>query len=368
MRQRVAIIAGFATLVVGSVQTVCGQAPSQQRAMVPVTAEISAHYLAVAESAAAAPKERAVWQRRLDTSRDTLENVLGWYTNSGHGDEALRLLVALSRFRTGPSLVGGFDKALAIPGTQPMIRARALNSASAAAFRLKDQERTRRWANESIGIWRSLGNPAETGRAYERLVQAALRDDNHAALRALADTGDTLCVQGHDEDCHAYFLNMRGESARVLKQYDSAAVYYDRAAAIYDRVSPAPRLDIPHNIGFTLLALGRIAEARQRFRDGLGRAVTGVNRYYYPLMLAGLASSDAAEGNAVSAAKLFGVSDALLDQLHVVPDPADAVEYERYRAIARERLGVAGFEAGVKTGRALPADSVIATFKTGPDK
>jgi len=217
MRQRVAIIAGFATLVVASMQTVCGQAPSQQRAMVPVTAEISAHYLAVAESAAASPKERALWQRRLDTSRDTLENVLGWYTNSGHGDEALRLLVALSRFRTGPSLVGGFDKALAIPGTQPMIRARALNSASAAAFRLKDQERTRRWANESIAIWRSLGNSAETGRAYERLVQAALRDDNHAALRALADSGDMLCVQGHDEDCHAYFLNMRGESARVLK-------------------------------------------------------------------------------------------------------------------------------------------------------
>jgi hypothetical protein len=82
-------------------------------------------------------------------------------------------------------------------------------------------------------------------------------------------------------------------------------------------------------------------------------------------MLAGLASSDAADGKAVSAANLFGVSDALLDQLHVVPDPADAVEYERYRAIARERLGVAAFEAGVKTGRALPADSVIATFKTG---
>lgn len=365
MRQRVVIIAGFATLLLPSGEPACGQAPSQPPVLVAVTAEISAHYLAVAESAAAAPKERALWQRRLDASHDTLENVLGWYTDSGRGDEALRLLGALSRFWRGPSLVAGFDKALAIPGTQPMIRARALNSASAAAFRLKDQERTRRWANESIGMWRSLGNSAETGRAYERLVQAALRDDNHPALRALADTGDLLCVQAHDEDCHAYFLNMRGESARVLKQYDSAAVYYDRAGAIYDRVAPAPRLDIPHNIGFTLLALGRIAEARERFREGLGRAVAGANRYYYPLMLAGLASSDAADGKAVSAAKLFGVSDALLDQLRVVADPADAVEYERYRAIARKQLGVAAFEAGVKMGRALPADSVIATFKTG---
>jgi len=368
MRQRLVVLAGFATLTLPYTQALYGQSPSQQLPQVAVTEGVSAHYLAVAESAAAAPKERATWQRRLDASHDTLENVLAWYTSHDQGNEALRLLVALERFWNGPSLVTGFDQALAIPGTQPRIRARALNNAAAAAFRLKDQERTRRWASESIGIWRSLGNSAETGRAYERLVQAALREDNHAALRALADTGELLCVQAHDEDCHAYFLNMRGESARVLKQYDSAAVYYGQAAVLYSRVSPVPRLDIAHNIGFTLLALGRIAEARQRFREGLGRAVAGVNRYYYPFMLAGLASSDAADGNAASAAKLFGVSDAQLEQLGIVADPADAVEYERYRAIARERLGVAAFEAGVKTGRALPADSVIATLKSLPQK
>jgi len=365
MRQCVVIIAGFGALLPPYPQAVYGQAPSQQAARISATAEVSAHYLAVAESAAAAPKERAAWQRRLDASRDTLESALGWYMSNGKGDEALRILVALGRFWTGPSLVSGFDRALALPGSQPMIRARALNRAAAAAFRLKDQERTRRWANESIGIWRSLGNPAEAGRAYERLVQAALRDGNHSALRAVADTGDLLCVQAHDEDCHAYFLNMRGESARVLKQYDSAAMYYELAGAIYERVSPSPRLDIAHNMGFALLALGHTGEARQRFRDGLGRAVSGANRDYYAFMLAGLASADAADGHAASAARLFGLSDALLEQIQIVADPADAVEYERYRAIARQRLGLPAFEAGVKMGRALSADSVIATFKTG---
>ena len=368
MRQRLVVLAGFAALSLPFAHVVYAQMPSQHLAQIAVTDGVAAEYLAIAESAAAAPKERAIWQRRLDASHDTLENVLAWYTSHDQGNEALRLLVALGRFWTGPSLVSGFDKALAIPGTQPMIRARALNSAAAAAFRLKDQERTRRWASESIGIWRSLGNSAETGRAYERLVQAALREDNHAALRALADTGELLCVQAHDEDCHAYFLNMRGESARVLKQYDSAAVYYDQAGAIYDRVSPVPRLDVAHNIGFTLLALGRVAEARQRFREGLARAVATVTRDFYPFMLAGLASCDAASGDAANAARLFGVSDAQLEQLGIVADPADAVEYERYRAIARKRLGVAAFEAGVKTGRALPADSVLATLKSLPQK
>ena len=161
----------------------------------------------------------------------------------------------------------------------------------------------------------------------------------------------------------AYFLNTRGESARVLKQYDSAAVYYDQSAAIYARVSPVVRLDIIHNIGLALLAGGHRAEACHRFREGLGRAVATGDRSFYAFMLAGLASCDAVSGKAASAARLFGVSDAQLEQLGIVADPADAVEYERYRTIARTQLGVAAFEAAVRIGRTLPADSVIATFK-----
>ena len=347
----------------GLAQTAYAQIPGQRLTRISLTEGVSGHYLAVAESAALAPKERAAWQQRLDVAHDTLTSVLAWYDDHERGSESLRLLVALSRFWSGPSLVSGFERALLIPGTQPAIRARALNSAAAAAFRVKDQDRTRRWASESIDVWRSLGDSAQMGRAYERLVQMALRDDNHAALRALADTGDLLCVHAHDDDCQAYFLNMRGESARVLKQYDSAAVYYDKAAAIYSRVSPVFRLDIAHNIGFALLDAGRVTDARHRFREGLQRAVASANRTYYPFMFAGFASCDAADRNALSAAKLFGVSDAQLDQLGIVADPADAVEYERYRSIARTQLGVAAFDAAVRIGRRLSVDSLIAALK-----
>jgi hypothetical protein len=156
---------------------------------------------------------------------------------------------------------------------------------------------------------------------------------------------------------------MRGESARVLKQYDSATVYYDRSAAVYARVSPVTRLDIIHNTGFALLASGRRPEACLRFRDGLGRAVAAGDRSFYAGMLAGLASCDAVGGNAARAARLFGVSDAMLERLGIVADPADAVEYGRYRSLARTQLGAAAFDDAVRMGRTLPADSVIAAFR-----
>lgn len=338
------------------------QTTPEATARIPITAAVSAKYLAVAESAAAAPQARAVWQRRLDSARDTLGSVLEWYNERGQSSSSLRILTALGRFWNGPSLVSAFDRALMGPiGKDSVIRARALNTASAAAFRVKDQTRTRLWARESITIWSALGDSGKMGRSYQRLVQAALRDDDHAALRALADTGQFLCTRAHDADCLAYYFNMRGESARVLKAYDSAAIYYARADTIY-RGIPVVRLDIVHNIGFVLLALGRTEEARRRFTDGLHQAVARADRPMTAFLLAGLASSDAADGKAADAAKLFGVSDAMLEQGGLVADPADAVEYERYRSRARTHLGAGAFADTLRYGRKLPVDSVLATL------
>jgi hypothetical protein len=116
-------------------------------------------------------------------------------------------------------------------------------------------------------------------------------------------------------------------------------------------------------MGFALLAGGHVTDARERFRSGLGSAVSSGNKTYFPFMLAGLASCEAMRGNSTEAARLFGVSDQELDQLGIVADPADAVEYERYRAVARSKMGAFAFETAVKTGRALPLDSVITSFK-----
>jgi tetratricopeptide (TPR) repeat protein len=335
-------------------------APSHR---VVVDSALANGWLVVADSSAAVPADRAIWQRRFDAARDTVASVVDWDIASGDANHALRLITRLSRFWRGPTLVSAYDRALALPGAEPQVRARALNSAAAAAFRVKDQERTRRWAIESIKMWRVIGDSAQVGRAYERLVQVALREGDHASLRAFADTGAALCVGAKDEDCQAYMLNMRGESARILKQYDSAVAYYSQAGTIYSRLSPSPKLDIVHNMGFALLAGGHVAEACERFRSGLGTAVAASDRNFYAFMLAGLASCNAMRGNATEAARLFGVSDAQLDQLGIVADPADAVEYERYRAVTRTKIGSAAFDAAVKAGRLLPIDSVIAAFR-----
>lgn len=342
---------------------VCAQGQPQAPPRPSITEAEAARFLAIADSAQAAPQARAAWQRRLDTAHDTLESVLQWNNAHGQSRASLRMLNALGRFWSAPALVTAYDLAFASPGgTDDAIRARAFNSAATAAFRVPDQARTRRWARESINAWRTLGDSAGMGRAYQRLVQAALRDGDHASLRVLADTGQFLCDRAHDDSCLAYFINMRGESARVLQAYDSAVVYYNRSDAIYRRLSPAFRLDIAHNVGFALLALRRSSEARSRFTEGMQHAVANADQSYIAFFLAAIASCDAAEGKAANAAKLFGLYDARLEQTGRVADPADAVEYERYRSRARDQLGTAGFTDAVRLGRKLSLDSVLATI------
>ena len=348
------------TTLLAAVQT--AQSQAQQPPPPVVSQTVSAHYLAVAESAAAAPAQRAMWQRRLDGARDTLENVLLWNNSHQQSGASLRMLVALNRFWNGTSIVAAFQQAFDAPGEKDaVIRARAFNSASAAAFRIRDQERTRRWARQSIAMFAALHDSSGMGRAYQRLVQAALRDGDHASLRALADTGQVLCV--HDEDCRAYLVNMRGESARVLRQYDSAAVYYAAADSMYRRVSPVFRVDIAHNAGFALLALGRTNDARRHFKEGLQHALANGDKPNTAFLLAGMASAEAVDKNGAMAAKLFGLSDAMLEQTGRVADPADAVEYERYRSRARDQMGAGAFNDSVSIGRRLSADSVIVQWR-----
>ena len=344
-------------LVVLSLSSLGAQAPAAPA--VSMTPARATQYLAVAESstAARAPEDRAAWQRRINAVRDTLDVTLAWFAAQNRGEESMRVLIAIDRFWSDmPDLVRQYDRAFAIPGGKAATatRARALYLAARDAHRVADQGRVRLWANESIAISRQLADTAGMGRAYTRLVFAALRDGNHAALRALADTGDAFCVN-RDKPCHAEFLNMRGESARVLLQYDSATMYYELANGV-----AAPGLGRIHNMGFALLGLGRTDAARGQFTDGLRRAVAIQDRLYCAFLLAGLASVDAAEHKGGDAAQLVGVSDAILLQLGAKADPADAVEYERYRQRARTELGPKPFSDAVLRGSKLPADSVMA--------
>jgi hypothetical protein len=61
----------------------------------------------------------------------------------------------------------------------------------------------------------------------------------------------------------------------------------------------------------------------------------------------------------VVAARIFGESAALLRQLHATADPADAIEYGRYRARARSRLGPAAFDSVIALWNKMPADSIM---------
>ncbi len=323
-----------------------------------VTPRVASRYLAVADRASKiASADRGTMRRQLDAAHDSVLAVLEYLRSAGRGEDALRMMADLDPYWTDvQEQVGEYAQVFAMPSAQApnKLRATALLLAARDAHRIDDQAKVRAWANEAIRIGHQIGDSSTIGVGYMRLMYAALRDKNHTLLRALGDTGEPFCIH-RDDPCEAGILTMRGESARALAQYDSALVYYQRNAAI-----TAPNSAELHNMGFAYLGTGQARPARERFVTALRIVSADDDKRNMAYMFAGLASSAVVAGQPDSAARLFGIFDALIEQTHSVPDPADAIEYNRYRERGRSALGAAAFDRLVQEGRRLPVDSVVA--------
>jgi hypothetical protein len=330
-----------------------------------MTPALTAQYVALADSASSARSDtaRGRWQQRVTAAHDTLVATMKSLREQNDGPTALRFVLDLDRYWSNVAeQVSLYAQALAIPSaTDPTdIRARALIAGARDAHRIKDQVKVRAWAGEAIRIYRQLGDSAGIGRGYLRLMYAALRDNDHSGLLALADTGEVYC-RGRDKNCDAEFFNMQGESWRSRARYDSALAYYQHTVAI----EGTPGLGHLGNLGFAYLGLGQNAAARTQFANGLRRAWSTGNRLYGAFFVSGLAGVAAADAPA-EAARLFGVADAIYETLHASPDPADAIEFGRYRERAGAQLGTLAFDSLFAVGRRLPADSVVAAIVRAP--
>ena len=124
------------------------------------------------------PRRRSA---QLAERPDDLLAAIDWFVDAGRTDDALRLANALYRFWiTKQRFAEGalwFDRVLASPGGDDLLRGRALLNAGMMPFWMGDDDRASELFGEALEIGRRLGDAPLTSQALGGLARVALRTD-----------------------------------------------------------------------------------------------------------------------------------------------------------------------------------------------
>jgi predicted ATPase/DNA-binding CsgD family transcriptional regulator len=278
------------------------------------------YYLALAEEAQ--PEQHRTMQEtmlvRLGDEYDNLRAALQWALTVGEAEAALRMCCALVRFWTIRGYLGEgrrwLDRALSTASDVPsMLRATALEGSGVLAWAQGDYTAARSRLEESVMIWRMVGNTVGIVRSLNSLgMQVREQGDNPGAkvllkesltlhrelgdkaglMEALNNLGIVARNQGDlaaaqrisleslviarevgDKQGVAESLNNLARQAQAAGKYAMARTLLEESVAIVresgDRRQIAHALDA---LGAVMRAQGDIAEAEEILHESLAMA------------------------------------------------------------------------------------------------
>jgi predicted ATPase/DNA-binding SARP family transcriptional activator len=330
----------------------------------------AAYYLELAELAATglSGETQGEWLARLEREHDNLRAALRWMQEQAQVEPALRRGAALSRFWY---IRGYFSEGratlaavLALPaGALPQVRAgraRALQAAGDLARAQGDYAAARLLCEESLALYRTLGQQKDIAVALNRLGIVAWNQEDHAFARRLYAESREISRALGDKQYLAVTTGNLGTIAFVEGDYAAAAVLYEESIALLrdlgDKFNLAIRLN---NLGNVALMQGDYARARALHREGLALRWELEDKWGIAISLVGLGGAAAGDGDAERGARLLGAAEALLDTLGVTLEVDDALPYEYALAKARAALDPAAFARARAAGRALGLDAAM---------
>jgi tetratricopeptide (TPR) repeat protein len=361
-------------------------------------------------------REQRLWLDRLEAEHDNIRAVMQWALERQEAETALLLCAMLSQFwwmrgyleearRWG-------EAALALPGAKAptATRAAALTGLLSILWQQDDVGMAIKYGEESVAIWRALGEPM--GRTVSRSVLSGpalaliylgaaywyqhdhdrarrLTEEGMEILRRQGDKwllgvglldfglaanaqGDYATARTALEESMGLFravgdkwgltqvLNILGDLARIDGDYARAKGLYEESLEAYRELNI--RVDIPaslHNLGYVALALGDIERAWELFVEALNLQRELANRQGIIECLSGLAGVAGAKGEAERAARLFGATTALREAISAPFWPAERADHDRNLAIARAQLDEAAWERAWAEGQAMSMEQAI---------
>jgi predicted ATPase len=361
-----------------------------------LTREADAHYWG---------PEQSLWQRRLIADLDNLRAALAWARDSNEVDLALQLAGTLRHFwfDSGLRMEGRtwLEDALrrAGPTHRTVDRAAALLSAGECNWLLNDLPAGRIQFEESLGIYRELGDGRGTGWALhglavivgqlgdlttacslceEALLLSRAAGDRPAVALELHGLGLLAMRQGDEQTAqsrveesrqiwqelgdteHLCLLsNILGDLARLRGQYSEAVGHYRECLELIGEQGPQGwRALYLRNLGLATYRVGDEQRASQLLVEALVRFQELGDRRGLAECVAGLACL-AAETEPERMARLFGAATATIEGLGPQLNPSDQADYDCSLAIARRQLGNEAFDAAWTQGRTLTLEQAV---------
>jgi predicted ATPase len=304
---------------------------------------------------------------QLETEYDNLRAALDWCeTEPGDCAVAARIADDLGWFWTlrGHAREGRarLDRLLALVSGRTDGRARALSAAGLLAHHDGEYERSAALLEESIEIWRALGDPRGTAIALARLGQLEQSRGNFDRAWMLLEESRALFravgVESGLDAPVAVFL------AQVAKNRGD----YERAIPLFeDCLRAALEQRDKHAAASAVRSLGELAQAQGDYERAGARLTESLrllrelgDRPCAGTTLDSLAVLSAAHGAPQQAARLFAAAQASREAQGLTLPPVEQGRLEQAVAAAREGLDRGAFDAAWAEGRAMTLEQAIA--------
>ena len=334
----------------------------------------AAYYNAL--TAAAAPAlsgpEQGTWLQRLEDEHDNIRAALSWSLHEDGGLTALQMARVLWRFwDLHGYLTEGrqwMEQALRAGRDQPAaLRADVLHGLSRLTWLQGDHTTTRHLVEESLTLWRQLGDAEGIARELHILgiIMGALQQPEQA--QTYYEESLALWRQiGHQGNI-ARLLNSLGIAARARGDYDQArriaTESLEQHRALGNQRGIATALAnlgfIAHGMGDETGALALFSESLQLRRD-LGHRAGLID------CLVGFAGAYGGLGQTRQATRLASAVAALCESLGYALDPEDQQVFDHDLQGVRSRLDDAAFTQAWQAGQALTLDEAVEEALTPP--
>jgi non-specific serine/threonine protein kinase len=326
------------------------------------------YFLALAEEAEPELKgaHQEAWLKRLEREHDNLRAALSWALEQGYAELGLRIAGALGEFwsmRGHLSEGQMWLEAALAQGDTPSAsaRAKALFQAAFLAGEQGDYERSVALNEESLALYRRLGDMVSSAAALYALgVVASCQGDSDRASM-LAEEAMVLQRELNDRTGVVRSLLILGFVAVFQHDHERAIALHEESLAIARQTGDGFAIILSLAVGaLASLGLGDRRQSRVHSEEGLTFSRRLGMMHLTALHLNITASLASVELQPVRSARLWGAAEALLEEVGRVLSPAERHIYGPYIAAARSQLDEAAWKAALAEGRAMSTVEAVA--------